>query len=114
MYRDWTYISDIVSGIIAAADRPLGYELLNLGRGEPVLLLEFVRTIEDLVGRKAHLVPSPNLNSDASATHADIGKARQLLGYAPKVSIAEGVVHCWSWYRRAILGRGDFHLSSAH
>jgi len=114
MYRDWTYVSDIVSGIIAAADHPLGYELLNLGRGEPVLLLEFVRTIEDLVGRKAHLVPSPNLNSDASATHADIGKARQLLGYAPKVSIAEGVIHCWSWYRHAILGRGDSHLGSAH
>jgi len=54
------------------------------------------------------------LNSDASATHADIGKARQLLGYAPKVSTAEGVIHCWSWYRRAILGRGDSHLGSAH
>jgi UDP-glucuronate 4-epimerase len=113
MYRDWTYVSDIVAGIVAAADRPLGYELFNLGRGEPTLLLEFVQTIEELVGRKARFVAEPKLSSDASATHADVGKARQLLGYAPKVSILEGVTHCWSWYRRAVLGIAGARLSVA-
>ena len=112
MYRDWTYVADTVSGILAAADRPLGYETFNLGRGESVLLLEFVRTIEEIVGRKAKLVASPKLDSDAAATQADVGKARQLLGYAPKVSIVDGIVHCWSWYQRAVLGLGDSALRS--
>ncbi len=104
MYRDWTYVADTVSGILAAADRPLGYETFNLGRGESVLLLEFVRTVEELVGRKAKLVATPKLDLDAAATQADVGKARQLLGYAPKVSILDGITHCWSWYQRAVLG----------
>ncbi len=104
MYRDWTYVADTVSGILAAADRPLGYETFNLGRGESVLLLEFVRTMEELVGRKAKLVAMPKLDLDAAATQADVGKARQLLGYAPKVSIMDGIFHCWRWYRRAVLG----------
>lgn len=104
MYRDWTYVGDTVSGILAAADRPLGYEIFNLGRGESVLLLQFVRTMEELVGRKAKLVAMPKLDLDAAATQADIGKARQLLGYAPKISIMDGIFHCWSWYRRAVLG----------
>jgi UDP-glucuronate 4-epimerase len=107
MYRDWTYVTDTVSGILAAADRPLGYETFNLGRGESVLLLEFVRTMEELVGRKAKLVAAPKLDSDAAATQADVGKARQLLGYAPKVPILDGIVHCWSWYQRYVLGLGD-------
>jgi UDP-glucuronate 4-epimerase len=114
MYRDWTYVSDIVSGILAAADRPLGFELLNLGRGEPVHLLEFVRLLEELVGRRAKLVSSPKLSSDASATHADIGKAKQLIGYAPKVSVRDGVVHFWSWYQRSILGSVSPRLSASH
>ncbi len=110
MYRDWTYVADTVSGILAAADRPLGYETFNLGRGESVLLLEFVRTIEELVGRKAKLVAAPKLDLDAAATQADVGKARQLLGYAPKVSIVDGIVHCWTWYQRAMLGLADAPL----
>src|SRR5258707_13270975 len=85
MYRDWTYVSDIVAGVIAAADRPLGYDLFNLCRGEPTLLLEFVQTIEDLGGRKARFVAEPKPSSDASAPHADIGKPRQLPGLAPQV-----------------------------
>jgi UDP-glucuronate 4-epimerase len=57
MHRDWTYIDDIVSGIVAAVDQPLGYEIINLGRGEPVLLADFVRLIEELAARKAHRAP---------------------------------------------------------
>lgn len=114
MYRDWTYVGDTVSGILAAADRPLGYELFNLGRGESVLLLEFVRSIEELVGRKARLISAPKLDSDAAATQADVGKARQLLGYAPSVSILEGIGHCWEWYQRAVLGQGESKVSLTH
>src|SRR5258708_8252960 len=86
MYRDWTYVSDIVAGVIAAADRPLGYELFNLGRGEPTLLLEFVQTIEDLVGRKARFVAEPKLSSDPSPTHAAIPKSPHRLAIPPQDS----------------------------
>jgi UDP-glucuronate 4-epimerase len=100
MYRDWTYVSDTVAGVVAAADHQVGFEVINLGRGEPVLLLDFVHRIEELAGRRARFVSRPKLGSDASATHADIGKARQLLGYAPKVSFNEGVSRFWAWYQQ--------------
>lgn len=99
MYRDWTYIDDIVSGIVAAIDRPLGYEIINLGRGEPVLLREFVRTMETLSGRTANLVNTPRLSADFVRNEADISKARRLLDYDPQVSVGEGVRRFWEWYR---------------
>lgn len=98
MYRDWTYVSDTVAGVVAAADHRVGFEVINLGRGEPVLLLDFVRRIEELAGRRARFVSQPKLESDASATHADIGKARQLLGYSPKVAFNDGVSRFWAWF----------------
>src|SRR5262249_37988071 len=64
MPRDWTFVADIVQGVVAAADRPLGYAVLNLGRGEPVLLADFIRLIEDLAGRKAHLEAGPMPRAD--------------------------------------------------
>ncbi len=103
MHRDWTYVLDIVSGIIAAVDRPLGYEVLNLGRGEPVLLTDFIKGIEALAGRPANLVPTPMLDADISYTFADISKTQSLLGYQPKTSVPEGVANFWKWYQDAIL-----------
>lgn len=99
MYRDWTYVDDTVSGIVAALDRPLGYEIINLGRGEPVLLSDFVAIMEELSGRKANLVPAPRLAADFVRNEADISKARRLLGYDPRVSVVEGVRRFWEWYR---------------
>ena len=103
MHRDWTYVSDIVSGVMAAADTPLGYEVLNLGRGEPVLLNDFVKQIETLVGQHAHLVTKPMLDADIAYTFADVSKTRDRLGYDPKVSVSEGVEGFWKWYQTAIL-----------
>lgn len=103
MYRDWTYVTDIVAGIIAAIDRPLGYEIINLGRGEPVLLADFVRYIEELAGRESQLVPTPMMEADINYTYADISKARSLLGYNPQTSVREGVERFWTWYQATIL-----------
>jgi len=103
MHRDWTYVEDIVSGLVAAVDHPLGYEILNLGRGEPVLLLDFVKGIEQLAGRPAHLIPAPMLDADIAYTFADITKTRKLLGYDPQTSVPEGVAKFWKWYQSAIL-----------
>ncbi len=98
MYRDWTFVEDIVSGIVAAVDRPLGYEIINLGRGEPVLLREFVDLMEELSGQEANVVSTPRLAADFVRNEADISKARQLLGYDPHVSVPEGVYRFWEWY----------------
>lgn len=100
MYRDWTFVDDTVSGIVAALDRPLGYEIINLGRGEPVLLKDFVEIVEELSGRKANVVPTPRLAADFVRNEADISKARRLLDYNPSVSVAEGVGRFWEWYQQ--------------
>lgn len=99
MWRDWTFVDDITDGVVAAVDQPLGYEVLNLGRGEPVLLKDFVEVLEDLAGKDANLVDTPKIAADVIRTYADISKARQLLGYNPQVSVAEGVRAFWDWYR---------------
>lgn len=104
MHRDWTYVGDIVAGVVAAGDTPLGFEVINLGRGEPVLLADFVRIIEDLTGRKATLVDAPAPDTDMQKTYADVSKARGLLGYDPQVSVAEGLERFWKWYRAHRLG----------
>jgi len=98
MHRDWTFVDDIVSGVVAAADRRLGYEVINLGRGEPVLVAEFVGSLERLAGRKPHLVEQPMSDADVKYTYADIDKARRLLGYAPQVNVEQGTRRFFDWY----------------
>lgn len=102
MHRDWTYVSDIVQGVVAATDRRLGYEIINIGRGEPVLLADFVESIEALAGGKAPVTSEPMMRADVSYTYASIDKARRLLGYEPKVGVADGVRHFYEWYREAV------------
>lgn len=99
MYRDWTFVDDITNGLVAAVERPLGYEVINLGRGEPVRLGDFVGYMESLAGHKARLRPAPKLAADVVRTYADIGKARALLDYNPRVSVEEGVTRFWEWYQ---------------
>ncbi|MCA9995197.1 MAG: NAD-dependent epimerase/dehydratase family protein [Anaerolineales bacterium] len=98
MYRDWTFVDDIADGVVRAVDRPLGYEIINLGRGEPTLLKDFVEMIETLGGRKANVIHKPKLAADFSRNEANISKARQLLDYNPQVSVPEGVRRFWEWY----------------
>ena len=83
----------------------MGYQVINLGRGEPVLLADFVKMIEELAGRSANLEDEPAPAADIAYTFADIGRAQKLLDYEPKVSVAEGVGRFWRWYDEAVLGR---------
>lgn len=99
MWRDWTFVDDITDGVVAALDRPLGYEIINVGRGEPVLLNEFVQIMEELAGSKANLREAPKLAADVVRTFADVSKARRLLDYDPQVSVHEGVRRFWEWYQ---------------
>lgn len=98
MWRDWTYVEDITDGVAAAIDRPLGYEIINLGGGKPTLLADFVSYIEELAGKKANVVSKPRLAADFVKNNADISKAQRLLGYNPQVSVREGVARFWQWY----------------
>ena len=107
MHRDWTYVDDIVQGIVAAADRPLGYEVINLGRGKPTLLADFVRLIEGLAGKRSDLVDQPMPAADIEYTYASIERAEELLDYAPQVTVEQGVEAFWSWYRQAVMESGD-------
>jgi len=103
MYRDWTYVADIVSGVVAAVDRPLGYQVINLGRGEPVRMADFVELIEELVGKKARMTTPPAPPSEPPITYADVTKAHDLLDYDPTTSVAEGMSRFCEWYRAEIL-----------
>jgi UDP-glucuronate 4-epimerase len=103
MKRDWTYVDDVIAGVIAAIDRPLGYEVINLGRGEPVLMADFVNIIEGLVGKSAILSTPQAPPSEPKVTFADISKARRLLNYDPKTPVADGLEHMWSWYQQEFL-----------
>ena len=105
MHRDWTYVEDVAAGVVAALDRQLGFEAINIGRGEPVLLADFVSRIEDLAGKKANLRPAEMPAADIAYTKADISKARRLLGYDPKVSVVAGVEKFWAWYQSAVLDK---------
>ncbi len=103
MKRDWTYIDDIVDGVTAAINKPLGYELINLGRGEPVLMTDFVEIIEELVGCKAILSTPPAPLSEPEVTFADINKACRLLDYNPQTSLAAGLCKFWEWYQQEVM-----------
>ncbi len=103
MWRDWTYIGDIVQGVLKAADRPLGYRRINLGRGKPVRMADFVRIVERLVGKPAVMETPPAPPSEPPITCADITLARELLGYAPAVEVEEGMRRFYAWYRRTFL-----------
>ena len=103
--RDWTYVDDIVAGIVAALDADVGYEIFNLGRGQPVVMRDFVTTIERLVGKQAQIVEAPLPANEALVTYADVGKARKLLGYDPQVSIEAGLERFWAWYQAEVLGK---------
>ncbi|MFP4112309.1 MAG: GDP-mannose 4,6-dehydratase [Candidatus Woesearchaeota archaeon] len=99
MYRDFTYITDIVSGVLFAIEKPLGYEVINLARGEPVKLLDFVSEIENNLGIKAEKDLLPMQPGDVYKTFGDITKAKKLLNYEPKVSLSEGVKQFVNWYK---------------
>jgi UDP-glucuronate 4-epimerase len=103
--RDWTYIDDIVAGIVAALGADVGYEIFNLGRGQPVVMRDFVTIIERLVGKQAQIVEAPLPANEALVTYADVSKARKLLGYDPQVSIGAGLERFWAWYQAEVLGK---------
>ena len=97
--RDYTYIGDIVDGVVRAVDRPLGNQVFNLGNGNPFLLSKFIRIVEKAVGRPAVIELLPNQPGDVERTCADIEKAKRLLGYQPSVTFEDGITRTVEWYK---------------
>lgn len=98
MQRDFTYVSDIVDGFVAALERPFKYEIINLGHGHPVHLLKFIETIENKLKKKAVINFMPMQPGDVPSTYADTSKAEELLNFKSKVSLEEGVPKFIDWY----------------
>jgi UDP-glucuronate 4-epimerase len=96
--RDWTYIDDIVAGVVAALDRPLGYEVLNLGCGAPLSMTDFVDYFELLSGRTVERINVPAPASEPPITYCDNSRARKLLGFNPAVPVRDGLKRTWEWY----------------
>lgn len=94
--RDFTYIDDIAEGTILAI-KPLGYEIINLGNNRPYSLLEMVGLIEKYTGKRARLELKEFHRADMKETWADISKAKELLGWEPKVSLEEGIKRTVEW-----------------
>lgn len=103
--RDWTYIDDIVDGIATALNRPMGYQIFNLGYGSPLSLNEFIEIYEELIGKQALTKSVPAPPSEPVITYCDNSRAKTLLDFSPKVNIQDGLQRTWDWYRTR-LGSG--------
>ncbi len=99
--RDYTYIDDIVDGVVRAIDRPYPYEIFNLGKGSGTSLKEFIDLVQKHTGKDAIIKILPDQPGDVPYTCADVSKARSLLGYESKVSFEEGIRRTAAWYKEA-------------
>ncbi len=95
--RDFTYVEDVARGT-AAACKPLGYEVINLGSDRPVSIADTIARIENLVGKRADIQYEPAHRADVPATWADIAKARRMLDWVPTTMQEEGLERCVKWY----------------
>lgn len=99
--RDYTYVKDIVEGIVSSFDDKGGnFEVLNLGGSATTRLCDLIAMLEELLGKKARLQELQEQLGDVPLTHADIGKARALLGWEPQVGIREGLAKYVAWVQQ--------------
>ncbi len=99
MRRDFTFITDIVDGVVAALEKDFPCEIFNLGHADPIELLDFISYIEKALGKTAEKTLKPLQPGDVPATWADIEKSTRLLGFRPRVSLGEGIEKFVDWYQ---------------
>lgn len=97
--RDYTYIDDILDGVVRAIDKPMGFAVINLGESRPVKLHRMVAVLEAALGRKAVVEHAPMQPGDVDRTFADTARARETLGYDPQTPLEEGVAKYVAWLR---------------
>jgi UDP-glucuronate 4-epimerase len=98
--RDYTFVDDIVDGILATLEFDCQHEVFNLGNSNPISLVEMIRLLEKCAGKSAHLRFTENQPGDMPFTHADLKKAKQLLRYEPKISIEVGIARFVDWFQQ--------------
>jgi UDP-glucuronate 4-epimerase len=98
--RDYTYVTDIVDGIMACTAKNIGYEIFNLGESQTVTLHRLIELIEKSLGKKAVIDRQPAQAGDVPITYADISKAQRILGYAPRVKIDHGIPLFVEWFKK--------------
>jgi len=117
MQRDFTYIDDIIEGVVRVLDRipepnlkwssdspdpgtsPAPYRLYNIGNNQPVELMYFIKTLEKALGKTAKMQMLPMQPGDVTATYADINDLEREIGFKPRTTIEEGIAHFVDWYR---------------
>ena len=97
--RDYTYVDDIVDGVLACVFGKFGYEIINLGNSNTVELRYLVELLERALGKKARTERKPEQPGDVPITFADVTQARRLLGYEPKTKIEQGITKFIQWFR---------------
>lgn len=97
--RDFTHVDDIVTGFVRAIEKPLGYEIINLGNGKPVELLSFIQLLEQSLGAEAKKNMLPMQPGDVYETYANTDKASKILGCKARVDFKEGIGSFVDWYR---------------
>ena len=100
--RDYTFISDILQGVLACTRQEFGYEIFNLGESDTVKLNRLIELLEKSLGKQAVINRLPNQPGDVPLTNADITKARERLGYNPRTKIEAGIPLFIDWFRRNI------------
>jgi UDP-glucuronate 4-epimerase len=98
--RDYTYVTDTVSGIIACTQKEFGFEIFNLGESQTVTLSDLIELLEKNLGAKAIIDRQPPQPGDVPITFADINRARKILGYSPSIKIEEGIPLFVEWFRK--------------
>jgi len=98
--RDYTYIDDLVDGILGVIRYHKGFEIYNLGESQTTSLKELIRLIEKTIGKKANIEMLEPQPGDVSVTYADITKAKQMLKYQPVVKMEEGIKRFVEWYKK--------------
>jgi UDP-glucuronate 4-epimerase len=101
--RDYTYVSDIVDGIIRAIDQCCTCKVYNLGRSDPVVLREMIDTVAEAIGKPANIQVLPEQPGDVRQTFADVALATKELGYSPQVSFKDGIRNYIAWYRESAI-----------
>jgi UDP-glucuronate 4-epimerase len=97
--RDYTYIDDIVDGVVRAIDRPYGYQIFNLGKGNGTSLKEFIDLVSKYTGNEAKVKVLPDQPGDVPYTCADVSRAEALLGYRSQVAFEDGIRRTAEWYQ---------------
>jgi len=102
--RDFTYVDDIVEAMGAlvskAPEHNIPFRVCNIGNHQPVRLMDFINTLENIIGKEAKKIMLPRQSGDVDATYADVTKLTHLVGFQPKTDIEEGLSQFVNWYKK--------------